>query len=133
MPNIIQEKTFAILENENKDLMIMIKSHSLNPATDPEIIYDGKTHAILFRDNDTTIILDYISEGMRDKIFNSDKILITEYEKDNSEESDAIIINEYYANIVKVKKVPLNENNIITIEDIKESEDIKTELKKYFE
>lgn len=98
-----QAKLYNILMNQKGELCIFFKLSSpfISKPVEPEIIYDGKDHAILYRDSNTPILLDYIPSDFQAKIFSIKSILIVEWNiKTNS------MAFEYIANIFKVKIMP---------------------------
>lgn len=103
-----QAKLYNFLVNPKGEVCMVFKPsspYSSNPKN-PEIIYDGKDHALLYRDNDNLILIDYIPVDFHDTLFNIDKVLIVEYDIIENK-----ISHEYFANVVKVKKMPkLNDN-----------------------
>ena len=93
-----QEKQYDILENSAGDLMIAIKAR-MEDTKNPKIVYDGGEHAILYRTDDSAILLDYIHPDIRSSFLNSGRVLIIEVR-------DESIIREYNAPVKKMKKIP---------------------------
>lgn len=97
-----QAKLYNILINQKGEVCIILKP--LSPyngeIVNPEIIYDGGENAVLYRNETSTVILDYIPKEQQKIISSQDKILIVEYDI----KSDAIL-KEYFAPVIKVKKM----------------------------
>jgi uncharacterized protein YlaN (UPF0358 family) len=96
---IEQEKNFNILKNPTGDLMILIRAR-LDNATHPKIIYDGGEHAILYRNDDNTIVLDFIHPSIRSDLERVVTLLVVEA-------NNGSIIREYTAEVKHMKEIPL--------------------------
>ena len=97
-----QEKLYLIIVNNKGEKCIFLtpkKLSHLKPIK-PEIVYDGGEHAILYRNTQETLILDYIPQPQRD-INKLSEILVVEYDVKNK-----VIANEYMAKIISTKKIP---------------------------
>ncbi len=99
MAQVEQEKTFRILKNESGDLMFLIRGRLQN-AEKPRIVYDGKDHALFYRNTENTIILDYIHPMIQGDLSRADHVLIVEARGDS-------IIREYVAEVKLIKELPL--------------------------
>ncbi|MBD5398581.1 hypothetical protein HDR60_03690 [bacterium] len=97
-----QARLYNILINPQGEVCIMLKPLSPyeSEISNPEIVYDGGENAVLYRNNKDAVILDYIPVEESKIIFSADKILFVEYDI----KSDSIL-REYFANLVKVKKL----------------------------
>ncbi|MBR1544547.1 MAG: hypothetical protein IJ638_01225, partial [Alphaproteobacteria bacterium] len=62
---------------------------------------DGGEHALLYRNSQETILLDYLPETQRNELTKLSEILVVEYDVNNK-----IPANEYMAKITIVKKIP---------------------------
>ena len=109
--NLYQQKNFHIVKN-NDQLFIIISLYQGNP-NNSEIIYDGQEHAILYRDEQTSILLDYINPTVRDDLLNTQIATIIETTEKNNK---IISVLEYQVKIHIVNKLP-KINNIITPSD----------------
>ena len=94
-----QEKNFNILKNPAWDLMILIRAR-LEDATQPKIIYNGGKHAVLYRNQDNTIVLDFIHPSIRSDLGRVVTLLVVEAH-------DGSIIREYMAEVKHMKQIPL--------------------------
>ena len=94
-----QEKNFNILKNPTGDLMILIRAR-LDNATCPKIIYDGGDHAVLYRNNGNTIVLDFIHPSIRQDLERVMTLLVVEA-------NNGSIIREYTAEVKHMKEIPL--------------------------
>ena len=99
----IQEKLYLIMVNKRNERCIFLTPENISKltVTTPEIIYDGKEHAILYRNNKESILLDYIPESQREELTKLSEILVVEYDVNKKE-----IANEYMAKMTIVKKIP---------------------------
>ncbi len=97
-----QAKLYLIIVNDKGEKCIFLtpKEISKLKPIKPEIVYDGGDHAILYRNTQETIILDYIPQPQRD-INKLSEILVVEYDVKNK-----VIVNEYMAKITSTKTIP---------------------------
>ena len=93
-----QEKQYDILQNSAGDLMVAIKAR-MEDTNNPKIVYDGGEHAILYRTDDSAILLDYIHPDVRTPFLNAGRVLVIEVR-------DESIIREYNVPVKKMKKIP---------------------------
>ncbi len=98
-----QSKLYMILTNKDEEKCILLTPDFpyKNKPNNPEIVYDGKEHAILYRDQENTIILDYINKTEQKPLSSLKNILIVEYDTKTKKE-----IYEYIAKINIVTKIP---------------------------
>lgn len=101
MIQVEQEKQYNILKNASGQLMFLIRGR-LNNAENPEIVYDGKDHALFYRNPTNTIILDYIHPEIQ-------KYLATIHEALIVEINGGAITREYMASVKMIKDLPLPE------------------------
>lgn len=98
---IEQESRYDILKNAAGELLIVIKAR-LTSEEKPTIIYDGGEHALLYRNEENTIVLDFINPAIRGNFERASRVLVVEAQ-------GASIIREYFSMVKLVKKVPLPE------------------------
>ena len=98
---IEQETKYDILRNAAGDLLFIIKAR-LTSEEKPTIIYDGGEHAMLYRNTQNTIILDYINPNVRKNLENAKRVLVVEAQGSS-------IIREYFSSVKIMKKIPLPE------------------------
>lgn len=98
---IEQESKYDILRNSTGELLFIIRARLTNEEK-PTIIYDGGEHAILYRNNNNTIVLDYINPNVRQNLINATKVLVVEAQGSS-------IVREYFSSVKSVEKVPLPE------------------------
>lgn len=100
--HLIEEETkYNILKNIAGDLMILMRAR-LNDAEQPQIVYDGGEHALLYRTGDNTIVLGYIHPDVRQDLAKVENVLIVEAQGNS-------IVREYYSKVKTMKKIPLPE------------------------
>ncbi|MBQ8251398.1 MAG: hypothetical protein IJY92_05755 [Alphaproteobacteria bacterium] len=98
---IEQESKYDILRNSAGELLFIIRARLTNEEK-PTIIYDGGEHAILYRNSNNTIVLDYINPNVRQNLTKSTKVLVVEAQGSS-------IVREYFSSVKSVEKVPLPE------------------------
>lgn len=94
-----QEKNFNILKNPAGDLMILIRAR-LDDAAQPKIIYDGGNHALLYRNDGNTVILDFINPSVRADLGRVMALLVVEAH-------DGSVIREYMAEVKHMREIPM--------------------------
>lgn len=98
---IEQESKYEILRNSAGELLFIIRARLTNEEK-PTILYDGGEHAMLYRNQNNTIVLDYINPNVRSNLKNANKILVVEAQGTS-------IIREYFTSVKIVEKIPLPE------------------------
>lgn len=88
---------YTILQDHEGDLVLVIEPQPSDPKN-PMFIYDGGDTALLFRDWDSTIRINKISEDARPILQNAEDIFIVELQ-------DEDILRDYYAPIRIVSDV----------------------------
>ena len=88
---------YQILQNKNGDLMLVIKQQMSDPE-DPVFIYDGGDTALLFRNWDSSLRLNNLSEQVRPALQNADEIHVIEKQDDH-------VLRDYIAPIRLVRDV----------------------------
>ena len=68
---------YSIFTNADDEIMITILEHDGEPK-EPKIIYDGKDHAIFYRNLDNSVLLDYINPAVREHLKKAKTILMVE-------------------------------------------------------
>ncbi len=98
-----QSKLYAILTNDRNEKCILLTPEKLpkTPAINPEILYDGKKHALLYRSPNETIILDYIPPTQQKILKDLKSILVVEFNVKTKQP-----IHEYIAKITSTNKIP---------------------------
>lgn len=89
MPTIEDDVVFAISVKEN------------DPC-EPFLMYDGKEHALLMRDKQRIVILDYLNSEIQEMLQTANKAFITEI---NYKEKS--LIHDYEVPVEHVKKYPI--------------------------
>lgn len=100
MSDYVTEKKFMVAEGNSGELYIFISAKANTPSS-PQIIYDGKDHAIFLRNREQKIILDYIHPDVRKKLHSSKEVVIVETLLDNIKDS-------YFAHLKQVENIPLD-------------------------
>lgn len=100
-----QEKNFYILRNAGGDFMILIRAR-MNDADQPRVVYNGGEHAVLYRNVDSVVVLDFIHPSVREDLSQSEKLLVVET-------NDGSIIREYESRVTNLAGVPLPNNLVL--------------------
>lgn len=106
IPLIEQEKNFNILQNESGKLMILIRAR-LEDVDRPKLVYNGGEHALLYRNDHNTVVLDYIHPAIRKALRGKKQVLIVET-------NDGAVVREYVCDVVYLKNVSIPKN-LVTI------------------
>ena len=106
IPLIEQEKNFNILQNESGKLMILIRAR-LEDVDRPKLVYNGGEHALLYRNDHNTVVLDYIHPAIRKALRQKKQVLIVET-------NDGAVVREYVCDVVYLKNVSIPKN-LVTI------------------
>ncbi len=93
-----REDNFNILKNGVGNLMILIRAR-LGGVKAPYIIYDGGQEALLYRTENTPIILDYIHPAIREDLKKKKDVLVVET-------NEGAVVREYISNIQVVPALP---------------------------
>lgn len=100
MSDYTTEKKFVVAEGDSGELYIFIAAKPDKPMT-PQIIYDGRDHAVFVRNSQQKIILDYIHPDVREKLRHSREVVVVETLLDNIKDS-------YFADMKNVEKIPVD-------------------------
>ena len=101
MSEYVTEKKFVVAEGDGGELYIFLTAKKDNPAA-PQIIYDGKVHAVFLRNREQKIILDYIHPDIRDKLKKAKEVVVVEtLLGDNIKDS-------YFADMKIVDHIPVD-------------------------
>ena len=114
---IFQEQNFHIAV-KNNEVFIIISSYEGKPDS-PEILYDGKKHAILYRNMEISIILDYINPVVISDLITSNFVTVIEIKEEGGHLKQTL---KYSTKLRIVNKLPENIKLIIpeqSIQDIK--------------
>ena len=86
-PKIIECRNFNILKNRQDDVMILIQSEE-SSEDNPILYYNGDKDALLCKNNNVHIHMDYIHPEARKFLFSAKNVLIVEV-------NNGSIIREY--------------------------------------
>jgi hypothetical protein len=100
MSDYAKANNFLIAEGEEGEIYIFMDAKRDEPEA-PKIIYDGNDHAILLRNNEQKIILDYIHPEVRDRLRKSFQVIVVETILEN-------IKGSYIATMNMVEKIPVD-------------------------
>lgn len=114
MAMIKQANLFTMGQAPNGGLTVMLMpppDYSLR-IMQPSVLYDGGPHALLWRNPDEALILDYIPEPVRAKMMAADVLAVAEFDTKQRD-----IRTPYLAKIAKVDKMP--DLDILTEEQLR--------------
>lgn len=114
---VYQEKDFIIDLNEDSGLLTFGIKEKQGEVIDPKIVYDGKDHALLYRNPEQIILLDYINDELKDRLFNAERVMISEFNIDNPETP----LKAYSAEVEKTDKVSFSEIGFESYESLVEN------------
>ena len=103
--SIEQERKFNIMRNPAGDLMILLRAR-LEDAVSPKIAYDGGDHALLYRTDDSMIVLDFIHPDIRSDLDRVERLLVVEAR-------DGAIVREYTVVVKHLKKIPIPKDFVL--------------------
>lgn len=109
--SIVQEKQYVVMTDKDDRVIICISEKEQEPEN-PMILYDGKEHAMFYRRRGQTVMLDYINKDMQEAVYNAPQVFIVELKDPKT------ATRTYVVPIKKVAKLPLENINILTPEDI---------------
>lgn len=111
MTNILETEDFYdIIENSEGELLFSIKARQGGPEK-PKILYGAGEHALFYRSNDQTVVLDYVHPDVREALAKVSSVLIVEFHGDS-------IIREYNVPVRQVKQLPIP-NDLNSLADLK--------------
>jgi hypothetical protein len=93
---------YDIMINRVNELLICLNEHEGVPEN-PEIVYDGGPHALLYRHKNQIVILDFVHQDARKPLEEVDQLLVVEFRRD-VESRDVTDTS----NIVREYWVPVN-------------------------
>ena len=102
---IYTENTYDILQNAAKDMLFCISEREGEPDN-PQIVYAGGKHALLYRSPDVVVVLDYVHEEAREQLTKTENVLIAEFVPHGSNRDMTGIVREYTANVRIENQLP---------------------------
>lgn len=103
MENMEKNANIYLMLTNSEDEKCIILTPNVLPVTEPDnpkLLYDGMEHAILYRNNKESTVIDNIPEVQREELLKLEKILIVEFDVVNNKPN-----KEYMAEIVKIKSL----------------------------
>jgi len=113
------ENSYDILQNKTGDIMFSVLEREGEPDN-PKLVYNGGEHALLHRNGDHVVILDYINSDVRQPLKKTKEVLVAEHPK--GEEKN--FVREYTAAVKIVKRLP-EEYDLLLSEHKEETEEGK--------
>ena len=99
-----QEDFYEVFINKFDEIMVVI-AHREGEPLQPKIIYDGKEHALYYRNSESIIILDYLHPDVRVPLSKVKEVLISEVD-------DEKVVKEYSVPLKMVKQLPIDISQI---------------------
>ena len=112
-----QEAGYFVVRSGKGELFFILQAQSVKPSS-PEkakVVYDGGEHALLYRDTNETIILDFVPEEVKQDLERQKVVNVMECSAED------IVLMEYSADVEMVEKMP--EFNLAITELSKKQED----------
>ncbi len=75
----IQANSYAIQPTKENKLVVEIPALSSKPEK-PVLIYDKGDHALLYRNTEEGMVLDYIHPEIREKLFQAETVAVCEFD-----------------------------------------------------
>ncbi|MBO4519612.1 MAG: hypothetical protein J5787_00220 [Alphaproteobacteria bacterium] len=100
------EAFYDILVNAEGDLLFCLKAREGSPDR-PQMLFDGKDHALFYRTADQMIVLDYIHPEVSPLLKEVSSVLVAEFSEATPENPTKGIVREYMASVRHVSKLPL--------------------------
>ncbi|MBQ8558033.1 MAG: hypothetical protein IJY58_01145 [Alphaproteobacteria bacterium] len=94
-----QEKNFDILRNSTGGLLFLIKAR-MDEEMRPSLVYDGGEHALLHRNPNNIVILDFIHPTVQNDLRQAKTVLVVELQAQS-------IIREYDVPVQLVEQVSM--------------------------
>lgn len=94
------EGHYDILKEPDGRLTASIRYWAPEP-NNPQLLYNGKEHALLYRSNTHMLILDYVNPDVRDDLKKAKEITITEHDESDN------LIRSYTASVRFLPILPL--------------------------
>lgn len=110
-----QAKLYMLITNERGEMCVFLtppEPYGPEPAK-PEIVYGGGENALLYRNANDAVILDYIAEDRRKALAAMDEVLVVEYDP-----RALAVTREYMAAVKIVGRMPSLENSMVTKEEL---------------
>lgn len=102
-----QEDFYEAFLNKHNEIMFAIAFRDSTPI-DAKILYDGGEHALLYREPEKAILLDFLAPEIRKPLKKCTEVLISEVTAFKVE-------REYNVPVKIVKKLPLDKENIASL------------------
>ena len=106
------EAYYDILANAEGELLFCLKAREGSPDR-PQILFNGKDHALFYRTAGQMIVLDYIHPEVCPLLKDASSVLVAEFSEPTAENPVKGVVREYMASVRHVTKLPL-------VTDIKE-------------
>lgn len=100
------EAYYDILANSEGELLFCLKAREGSPDR-PQILFNGKDHALFYRTADQMIVLDYIHPEVSPLLGEASSVLVAEFSDATPDNPTKGIVREYTASVRHVSKLPL--------------------------
>ena len=108
------EAFYDILVNAEGELLFCLKAREGSPDR-PQILFNGKDHALFYRTANQMIVLDYIHPEVCPLLKDVSSVLVAEFSDTTPENPTKGIVRDYTASVRHVSKLPL-------VTDLKEAD-----------
>ena len=100
-----KEAYYDILTNSDDELLFCLKARDGSPDR-PQILFNGKDHALFYRRADQMIVLDYIHPEVCPLLKKASSVLVAEFSEPTDVNPAKGIVREYTASVRHVSKLP---------------------------
>ena len=106
-----QEKQFVASVEEDGSVTIIIKEKD-GESSSPKVLYDGKDHALLVRNAESAVVLDYLNDELKPLLVPGVQVNVVEMKLPELEE----VVRSYPATVERVEKLPVKPEDVISVE-----------------
>ena len=106
-----QEKQFVASVEEDGSVTIIIKEKD-GESSSPKVLYDGKDHALLVRNAESAVVLDYLNDELKPLLVPGVQVNVVEMKLPKLEE----VVRSYPATVERVEKLPVKPEDVISVE-----------------
>lgn len=96
-----QMKKYSCFLTEKGDVVVVIPFMGNNEPKNPKIIYANGEHALYYKTEKESVILDYLNELVRPFLNEAERVLLFEVNLETQE-----IVRDYFVPVTHVKQLP---------------------------
>ena len=107
-----QEKQFIASIEADGSIAILIKEKKGEPSN-PKILYDGKDHALLVRNTESAVVLDYLNDELKPLLVSGVQVDVVEMKLPDLEN----VVRSYTAPVTRMAKLPIHPEDIVSVDE----------------